>query len=185
MELNIEKIEQAVISQALDHILDEDGISDKVDTIVRAKIDKIFTDKCKVMIEEAIQESIKKGFERQYSKVDSFGRPVGEPTTLGCELEKMVNRYWDQKVDSGGKPADGYSAKMTRAEYVMGQMIAADFNSHVKQLVVNASGSFKDLMRDSLYGSVNELLSGIIRVSSHGDNGKQRTGSACIDPKQS
>lgn len=183
MELNIEKIEQAIIDQAVDDIVSERGISESVSAQVKARIDNIFVSTCNAQIEKAIQDAVEAGFEREYVKTTSFGQPAGAPTTLGRELEQMVTSYWDQKVDSNGRPADGYNAKMTRAEFVMGQMMAKDFNDSIKQLVVNAGGQLKDALRDSLYGSVNEALSSVLRVSSLGDQGKQRTGSACIDPK--
>lgn len=183
MELDIGKIEQAIIAQAVGSIVHERGVCGLVSEQVKARIDEIFTNTCQAQIEQAIQDAIQAGFEREYVKASSFGQPVGRPTTLGKELERMVTSYWDQKVDSQGRPAEGYSAKMTRAEFVMGKIMAADFNDSIKQLVVNAGGQLKDALRDSLYGSVNEALSSVLRVQTAGDQNKQRTGSACIDPK--
>lgn len=183
MELNIEKIEQAIIEQAVDSIVNERLLCKSVSDQVKERIDNIFINTCNAQIEKAIQEAIDAGFEREYVKTTSFGTPAGAPTTLARELEKMVTSYWDQKVDSRGAPTDGYGAKMTRAEFVMGQMMAKDFNDSIKQMIVNAGGALKDSLRDSLYGSVNEALSSVLKVNSLGDQGKTRTGSACIDPK--
>jgi hypothetical protein len=183
MELNIEKIEQAIIDQAVDSLISERGISDLVSTMVTRRIDEIFTSTCEAKIEEAIQLAIKSGFEREYVKVNSFGQESGHPTTLGKELDRMVSTYWETRVDAAGRPADGYSAKMTRAEFVMGKIMAEDFNASIKQMIVNAGGALKDALRVSLNGSVNEALSSVLRVNSLGDQGQKRTGSACVDPK--
>ena len=184
MEIDIKRIESEIIKQAVGSLVEDERVCDLVDQLVQARIDKIFSDSCNKKIEQAIDSAIKSGFEREYVKVTSFGTQSGAPTTLAKELESRVSNYWNEKVDAQGNSASGYSAKMTRAEFLMGKIMAADFNEHIKQLVVNSCGTFKDAMRDSLYGSVNEALSGVFKVNSLGDRNKQRTGSACIDPQQ-
>lgn len=184
MQIDIKKIENEIINQAVDSIINEEHVSDLVCQTVKSKIDKMFNDSCNKKIEQAIEDAIKNGFEREYVKVTSFGTKDGAPTTLAKQLEERVNRYWNESVDSQGNAATGYSARMTRAEYLMGKIVADDFNAQVKQMVINSCGTFKDAMRNSLYGTVNEALSSVFKVSSLGDQGKERTGTACIDPKQ-
>lgn len=189
MELNIERIEQGVIEAAVEQLM-ESGIyrraTDAAEAKVKERMDAIFTEQVQARIEEAVNQAITDGFNRTYVKVTGFGQPSGQPTTIAKELEALTSNYWEAKVDSQGRPAEGYSAKMTRAEYVMGKILVADFSDQIKQLVVNSAGQFKDALRVSLHGTVNEVLSSILRVNSLGDQQPQtpRTGSACIDPKQ-
>lgn len=184
MELNIERIEQSIVSEVVDRLVDEEHLSDLISSQVKARIDKMFSESVNAKIQEAIDRAIKEGFHREYSKVDSWGRPVGEPTTLALELSKQVEGYWNQRVDSNGAPkTDSYGKVMTRAEWLMFKICSEDFNALMKQHIVNAAGFFKDGLRASLNETVNECLSSVLRVSSLGDQGLPRTGSACIDPK--
>lgn len=189
MELDIERIEQGVIDAAVEQIM-ENGIyhraTEAAEAKVKERVDAIFTEQVQARIEAAVNEAITEGFNRTYVKVNGFGQQQGQETTIAKELERLTSNYWETKVDSQGRPAEGYNAKMTRAEYTMGKLLVADFNAQVQQLVVNSAGAFKDAMRVSLHGTVNEALSQVFRVNSIGDQqpGTPRTGPACIDPKQ-
>lgn len=189
MELDIKRIEQGVIDQAVDQIM-ENGLCQRATKIAEARVkermDAIFTEQVEARIEAAVNEAINEGFNRTYVKVNGFGQQNGAETTIAKELERLTQSFWEAKVDSQGRPAEGYNAKMTRAEYIMGKLLVADFNAQVQQLIVNSAGAFKDAMRVSLHGTVNEALSQIFRVNSLGDQqpGIPRTGPACIDPKQ-
>lgn len=95
------------------------------------------------------------------------------------ELAKAV-----RAVDETGKVVtNGYDKSVTRAEWVMSKIVADDFNSQMKQHVVNVAGGLKDNLRRSLHETVNELLSEVFKVKSLDDATLQRTGDACIQPK--
>ena len=182
MEINMQRVEDAIIAEVSDKLIGDDGIYDQVKRAVDDQINKIFTDRANAQIANAINDAIKSGFDREYQKVDSFGTKVGEPTTIRKELDRMVSGYWNTIVDKQGNPTSGYGEKMTRAEWVMSQIVVADFNSEIKQHVVNAAGQFKDGLRASLHETVNELLSEVFKVKSLGDQGLNRTGDAIIRP---
>lgn len=182
MQIDLKRVEDAIIADVSSNMMGDDELFARVQRAVDARIDKIFADKATFQIESAINSAITDGFDRHYQRVDSFGSKVGDPTTIRAELEKMVSGYWNTTVDKQGKPATGYSAHQTRAEWLMTQIVAADFNESMKQHVVNAAGQFKDGLRASLHGTVNQLLSEVLRVKSVDDATMQRTGTACIDP---
>ena len=185
MELNQERIEAAIIAEVADRIIGEDELFNRVRTAVETRIDKLFKESADAQIRAAIEKAIADGFEREYTRVNSWGDREGGPTTIRKELEKVIGDYWNQKVDSSGKPTN-YNGS-TRAEWVMAQMVAKDFEGQMKQHVVNVGGALKDQLRASLHETINELVSGVFKVNSLGDreinkNGSNRTGSATIDP---
>ncbi len=185
MQINQEKIEQSIIAQAVDEIVSERDIRDRVKAEVSARIDKIFKDTVEAQIAEVVTATVKTGFERSYCKVDSFGHPVGEPTTIARELEKQVSGYWNQTVDNEGKPTtDNYRSKGTRAEWLMTKLVAADFQGEMKQHVVNLGGTLKDKLRAELHETVNKLLSEVIHVRSYEDQHGRRMDRSCIDPEE-
>ena len=183
MQINQERIEKAIVDEAVETIINEEGFIGRVQRAVDARIDKLFKDKADAAISEAINAAIRNGFDREYCRVTAWGEKDGEPTTIRKELERVIGNYWNQQVDSSGKPASGYSAKMTRAEYVMSQIVVDDFNAQMKQHVVNVAGGLKDRLRESLHETVNELLSEVFKVKSINDQGLKRTGDACIKPQ--
>lgn len=111
----------------------------------------------------------KAGFEHEYTKVSSFGRPEGEPTTLAKELERQVQTYWQTKVDNSGQPSIGYGTKITRAEWLMARMVSEGYKDHMQSLVSSCAGMFKDELRKSLFASTNDMLAHMFKVQTPTD----------------
>lgn len=181
MELNQERIEAAIVAEVADKIIGEEELFNRVRTAVDSRIAQLFKDRADAQIRAAIDAAIQNGFDREYTRVNSWGEREGKPTTIRKELEKVIGNYWNEKVGKDGKPSSYASDRdITRAEWIMTKMVAADFNGEMQQHVVNIGGALKDQLRASLHGTVNELLSGIFRVNSQGDRdiakGDGRTG---------
>lgn len=181
MDLNIdhEKLEKAIITQAVDQILGAEegeaysrylkGIRDGVE----ARIDKIFADRADAMIQDALETAIKGGFNREYSKVDQWGqREDAGTTSISKELERLVTTYWSEWVDGKGKPTTSPHNRFTRAEYLMTTICAEDFSTAMKQSATNVTGALKDGMRDQLSKQVDQMLNDLFNVKSLQDQGK-------------
>jgi hypothetical protein len=187
MELNQERIEAAIVAEVSDRIIGEEELFSRVRKAVDARISQLFKDSADAQIRAAIDAAIKDGFDREYTRVSSWGEKEGAPTTIRKELEKLIGGYWNERVDSKGAKSSYASEKdLTRAEWVMSKMVAEDFNGQMKQHVVNVGGALKDQLRNSLHETINELVSGVFKVNSLGDQeikkaGSHRTGSAIID----
>ena len=143
MQIDQEKIEAEIIEQAVAEIVNSEHLNGLAQKAVTERINAIFKNTAEKQIEDAVSAAIKEGFERPYTKVDSFGKPQGEPTTISAQLEKQIAGYWNQVVDKQGKPVEGgsYATFGTRAEWVMAQMVADDFKGQMKQLAVNIGGA--------------------------------------------
>lgn len=184
MELNQTRIEDAIVREVADKIIGDDDLYARVKRAVDERIDRHFKTTADARIQSAIEVAVSKGFEHEYCRVDSFGKRQGESTTIRAELEKMIAGYWNETVDRNGKPSTGYGDKMTRAEWMMTQLVAADFQGEMKQHVVNLGGALKDKLRASLHETVNKLLSETFHVNSEGDRVTRRNDRSIIDPMQ-
>lgn len=182
IELNQEKIEAAIVEQAVRDFIGNDDLYERVKRGVEARIDALFADKVKALIEQSIESSFKEGLERQYVKLNSFGQPVGEPTSISKELERLIAGYWAQQVDKAGKPTDSSYGTVSRAEWMMTHLCADDFGKEMKQHVVNVGGALKDHFREVLNNHVALMLSDVFHVQSAGDREKGKPGHSCIDP---
>jgi len=185
MQIDPEKIEQSIIAQAVEEIVSSRDIYQEVSAGIVARIDKLFEESVKDRIQTVVDSAVKDGFDRSYCRVDSFGRPVGEPTTIAQQLEKQVGNYWSQIVDREGKPTtNSYGSAGTRAEWLMTKLVAADFQGEMKQHVINLGGTLKDKLRAELHETVNKLLSEVFHVRSWEDQQGNRGDRSSIDPKQ-
>ena len=102
-----------------------------------------------------------------------WGEPAGAKTTLRAELEKTVTGYWTAKVDArnGANSASSHNT-VTRAEYLMTQVCAADFSEAMKQSALNVTGALKDGLRNQMCQQMDVLLESLFRVKSLQDQGK-------------
>lgn len=167
MEIDKERIENAIVEQVASEFVHEEHLAKKINDEVAKRIDRLFKDKADAQISKAIDEAIATGFDREYCRVTSWGEREGQPTTIRKELEKLISGYWNEKVGRDGKPTS--YGETTRAEWVMMQLVASDFKNDMKQHVVNITAGLKDGLRKELHKTVNELLSGTFHVKSLDD----------------
>lgn len=180
MELNQERIEAAIVEEAASKLISDGDLWNQASRAFEARVAKLWSETVEARIQAAVDDAITKGFERGYCKVDSFGRPVGQPTTIGAELERMIDGYWNTHVGSDGKPTTShYNNPATRAEWLMTKLCADDFAGRMKDHVINVGGALKDGFRKELNATVNRLLSDVFHVRSLDDQGKGRE---IIDP---
>lgn len=184
MELNQARIEDAIIREVSEKIIGDDDLWNRVKHAVDTRIDNHFKAVADAQIKTAIESAITQGFEREYQRVNAFGERQGAPTTIRAELEKLIGGYWNERVDRNGKPTDSTYNVVTRAEWMMTQLVAADFKGEMHQHVVNLGGALKDKLRSELHETVNKLLSEVFHVKSAGDQAAKRTDRSCIDPAQ-
>ncbi|PWJ80592.1 hypothetical protein C7441_112134 [Pseudaminobacter salicylatoxidans] len=184
MELNQARIEDAIIAEVADKLIGDETLYDRAKRAFDGRVEKLWKEVAEARIRSEIELAISNGLEREYCKVDSFGQQKGEKTTIRAELEKLIGGYWNAKVDRQGKPSNGYGAELTRAEWMMTQLVAADFRGEMKQHVVNLGGSLKDKLRGELHETVNRLLSDVFNVKSADDQASDRRDRSMIQPLQ-
>lgn len=183
MQIDQEKIEAAIVAEAVTRLADNDELYGRVKTGIEARLNKLFADNVNGIITSKVEEIVKSGFEREYIKRDAFGQPQGQPTSISQELENLVGNYWQERVDRSGKKSDSSYGTTSRAEWMMMQICADDFSKEMKQHVVNVAGSLKDHFRGVLHQHIGSLLSDVFRVNTVQDKAlKNNGGSAIIHP---
>lgn len=183
MELSTERIEAVIIAEVSEKIMADDDIYDHAKKAIETRVDALWQASVKARLQEEVDALVLRGLDHSYRRVDAFGKPVGESTTVRAELEKLIGGYWSARVDRDGKPSDSSYGTTSRAEWQMTQLVAANFSDEMKQHIVNLGGSLKDGLRAELHSTVNRLLSEIFHVNSLQDQKIRETGRACIDPK--
>ena len=183
MQLDQEKIEKAIVDEAVHKFIGDDDLYTRIRDGINQRIDKVFADKVSLVVTESVERIVSEGFERKYRKTDGFGRPVGDETSISKELETLVGNYWTERVGRDGKKTDSSYSSMSRAEWMMAQICADDFSKEMKQHVVNVAGSLKDHFRGVLNEHIAIMLSDVFRVNTAGDKAmKNNGGSAIIHP---
>jgi len=174
LNINEEELKAAIVEKAAEGILEQDNdLSGLIAKEVKSRIDVIFKDRAEAQIAAAIDDAVKNSFEREYRRVTSWGEPEGPPTTIRAQLEKTVNGYWSAKVNpKSGSPSDSSYNTVTRAEYLMTQVCAADFTEAMKSSVQNVTGALKDGLRVQLASQMDAMLDGLFRIKSLQDQGK-------------
>jgi hypothetical protein len=132
LNINEEELKVAIVERAADDIVNQNSdLSDLVAKEVRRRLDNIFADRAQAQIEAAINDAITTGFSREYQRVDSFGTPVGEKTSIRAQLDKIVSGYWDTQsaLNITGALKDGLRTQMAAH---MDRLLSELF--HVKSL---------------------------------------------------
>lgn len=179
MELNQQRIEDAIIAEVAQKIIGDEELWDRAKRAFDARVDKLWKETAEDRIRAEVELAISTGFEREYQKVDTFGSGVGQKTTIRAELEKLIGGYWNERVGRDGKHSDSSYSTTSRAEWMMTKLCADDFSNSMKEHVVNVGGALKDAFRKELSATVNRLLSDVFHVKSLDDMGKGRE---IIDP---
>ncbi|ULR90951.1 hypothetical protein [Comamonas sp. B21-038] len=173
LNINEDDLKNAIVEKTADELLrhDED-LSAMVSKEVQRRIEKIFVDRADAQIAAAVDAAVQKGFDVEYQRVNNWGQPEGEKTTIRAQLDKLIGGYWTTKVDlRTGKPGDSYNST-TRAEYLMTQICAEDFSEEMKKHATNIAGHLKDGLRGQLASVMDNMLNDLFRVKSLQDQGK-------------
>ncbi len=174
MELDTKRIEAAIVAEVSDKMISDNELYERTKRAIDARIDQLWKESADTRIRSEVELAISNGFEREYQRVDEFGRATGAKTTIRAELERLISGYWNQRVDHQGKPTESSYHTVTRAEWMMAKICADDFAGKMKDHVVSVAGGLKDGLRKELYSTVNRLLSDVFHVRSLDDQGKGR-----------
>lgn len=174
LNINEEDLKQAIVEKAANEILrHDDDLSGMVHAEVSRRIQKIFVDRVDAQIAEAVDKAVQNGFDVEYQRVNQWGQPEGEKTTIRAQLDKMISGYWTTKVDPrSGKPTDSSYNTTTRAEYLMTQICAENFSEEMKKHALNIAGHLKDGLRGQMANVMDGILNDLFRVKSLQDQGK-------------
>lgn len=174
LNISEEDLKKAIVDKAADELLrNDDDLSGLVREEVSRRIQKIFVDRVNAQIAAAVDAAVQNGFDTEYQRVNQWGQPEGEKTTVRAQLDKLIGGYWTTKVDAkSGKPTENSYHSTTRAEYLMTQICAENFSEEMKKHALNITGHLKDGLRGQMAKVMDGMLDELFRVKSLQDQGK-------------
>lgn len=173
MQIDQEVLTAKVAETVANELIDKGEITNEIDKIVQAKIDAIFTERADKAIADAVDAAITDGFEREYQRLDNWGRAKGPATSIRKELDRLISNYWSQRVDNRtGKPTDSNYDSVSRAEYLMTEICAKDFSDTMRKAALSVTGNLKDGFRKQIATQMDKMLDDLFRVKSLQDQGK-------------
>jgi len=101
-------------------------------------------------IQQTIDSELMKILNTTFQPVNHWGDKDGAPTTIKQLFIDRTKDYWLQKVDGSGKATDSWSAKSTRAEYVVKSQIESAFKEVMHSEIAVVVSGFKDALTTTL-----------------------------------
>ena len=173
LQIDMEAVQRGVIQDVANSVWEDEKWFDHVRAEINTRIDKLFSERVEAALTSAIDAAVKDGFEREYHAVDSFGKKAGETTSIKAELERMISRYWSERVDvKSGKPSESTYSSVSRAEYLMTKICAEDFSKAMKASALNVTGALKDGFRNQIGKHMDNMLDSLFKIKSLQDQGK-------------
>ena len=174
LNINEEDIKKAIVEKAASDLLNnDDDLSGMVRKEVERRVQKIFVERAEAQIAAAVDAAVQNGFDTGYQRVNGWGQPEGEKTTIRAQLDKLIGGYWTAKVDPRtGKATDSSYSSVSRAEYLMTQICAENFSEEMKKHAQNITGSLKDGLRGQMAKVMDGMLDELFRIRSLQDQGK-------------
>lgn len=167
-----EKVQQLAVDAIVTEFVNNEDFNSLAQIRINQKIDAVFSETVHALLSEEIGKAFNNALEKEYRKVDCFGRPEGEATSIRKELSKLTDAYWSQKVDKNGKPTASDYNSTSRAQYIMTQVCAEDFSAKMKEMTAAVTGHLKDSFRGRIARELDDLLDSLFRVKSLQDLGK-------------
>jgi urocanate hydratase len=164
-----EAIADLAAQKLADEIAGEFSISEHVNTEINRRIEVAFGKLIPKKIDEAISGALEKAMSQSINPVDIWGDPVGEATSIREQLGQRAKKFWETMVDHEGKPAKsesyyGMSRAVSRAEWMLGKIVAEEFATQVRQNAINILGAFKDKLSENAKAAIDKHLDELIRV---------------------
>jgi hypothetical protein len=177
MELNNAEIKGLVVDKAVEKLENEsveilNNIEARLQVKAEALVMNHFEHNVKGILDNIINDLIKDGLDKEYTKRDFWGESKGEATTIKKELEGIISNFWETKVTNSGAATTNRHNAVTRAEYIMMKVCADDFVKNMEQTTADVVGNLKDGLRDQLYKHMDQSLDGLFRIKSLQDQGK-------------
>ena len=165
LKIDQERIEQAIIVRAVDEILGGDErIDSRVYSEVEHQVKTALEKTLNAKVDQALNDALHTALEAEIQPVNIFGEREGKPTTIRAALHERAKNFWNEKVDSKGEKSN-YGGR-PRWEHILSIMTAKEFESAIKQDVINVAAAIKDSVRHTFYAEVDAKLNDFFKVKS-------------------
>lgn len=165
LKIDQERIEQAIIVRAVYEILGGDEqIDSRVYSEVERQVKTALEKTLNAKVDQALNDALHTALEAEIQPVNIFGEREGKPTTIRATLHERAKNFWNETVNSKGEKAT--SSDKPRWEYVLSIITAKEFESAIKQDVINVAAAIKDSVRKTFYAEVDAKLNDYFKVKS-------------------
>lgn len=174
VELNQKELEAAIIKQAVGELLgNDDQIYIRVHDEVTKRVNAALSKRLDASIERAINETMEKALDSDIQPVNVWGEKTGKPTSIRAALHERARGFWQEKVDNKGEKSS-YGGR-PRYEHVLSMITAKEFDSAIKQNIVNIASAIKDAVRADFYAQVDAKLNEFFKVNSLFDQNNKKS----------
>ncbi|MES2737260.1 MAG: hypothetical protein V4672_13130 [Verrucomicrobiota bacterium] len=147
-----EQIVEKIVSNLTEEAREE--ITDLVASDIRKKVMAEVQSDLLATVKTAVAETCAKALDVKFQPLDVWGEAQGEPVTVREMFHRHAKEWWSQTVDAQGRPTDGYSKKMTRAEWHAAEAVKTALNG---SLHAELEGVIKDA-RNEVSSAVSKVL---------------------------
>ncbi len=117
-------------------------------------------------IGEKLNTMMQEFFETPKDITDEWGDVVKRGVTIREQLKKSCSQYLDQKVDSSGRPASGYSSCKTRLEYILDKAVNHDMEFAIKKVTTEVTDEIKKKITEEVKKQIGDKLADVIGLDS-------------------
>jgi hypothetical protein len=173
LKLDQERLEQAIVDRAVDELLGGEGRIDvRIGDEIKRQVSEVLAKTLHTRIEAALNEVMSRALDTEMQPVSVWGEREGNPTTIRAALHERARNFWNEKVDSKGEKST-YGGR-PRWEHVLSIMATKEFESAIKQDIVNVAAAIKDSVRETFYAEVDAKLNEYFKVKSAEDQKRKK-----------
>lgn len=162
-----EEILKLAVEKLIDQDCNEESLNESAKRMIEKQIKELFSTTLKSKIDGMLTVEMERLMGEEICPVDIYGQPTGKPTTMRAVLAERGRVFWNESVDSDGRPST-YGGS-PRHQHLFRKIVNDEFEKAVKQNIVNLVGSFKDALSANAAKITKDHIDSLIKVKSVGD----------------
>ena len=140
-------------------------VGDNITKSLESKANKLLNKKMDSLeneIGEKLNAMMEEFFDTPKDITDEWGDVVKHSVTVREQLKTACSNYLEQKVDSSGKPSNGYGTYKTRLEYIISKSVDHDMEYAIKKAVSEVTDGLKKRIVGEVKTQIGEKLADVI-----------------------
>lgn len=134
-----------------------DVVDSKIENALKGFIDKM-NPFIQQRIEEIMSAKIEEVFTQPFQRVDSWGKPLGEPVTIKDLIAEQAQSYWTTKVNECGEISSNYGTKIPRSEYYAKKVMEEVYNQELVKTVKKMAVELKNKIPETISEEITKTV---------------------------
>lgn len=109
-------------------------------------------------INDIINRETEKIFNSPFQRVDSWGKPIGDPISVRDMIKEITTKYWDTAVNDKGEPVSSYGQRVSRAEYYAGKVMREYYNKQLVGEVEKMAAELRDKIPETISSEISKSV---------------------------